>query len=610
MHTAGPGLLVPLNMTLTNRPYLPLQKKGRPSMVRPAQVVHMGWFTILAFLLTGAAPTWGATPPPDNRLVVLIVVDQMRADYLARWSGHFNGGFARLLQEGAFFPNAYVSYGASETAPGHASIATGCLPRQHGIVGNKWFLAPGVTRPQQPVDDPNAELVGAETPAGGAPSPSALLAPTLGDQMKLADRRSRVYSVALKDRAAVFLAGRAADGVFWCDKPTGHVVTSTYYAAHLPAYVEECNTAGGAWQYAGRTWEPLLGPEIYSGQTPADAAWSTVLPKIGAAFPHRLPAAPTGRDAGYSELVFGTPFGNELVLGLAQAIIEAEKLGRGPAPDMVCVGLSSNDYVGHYFGPDSAEVLDVTLRTDRQLGAFFDWLDQEVGQDHYIVALTADHGMSSSRYAAQRLRLGGGTLDTAALATALERAWRDVLKGDAPQQPLVLGINVPWVYCAPQFQKLDENLAGKLTQAATKLLRETPGIVDAFTAAELAGPAPDASDHDRWLAWRSYHPRRAGEFYIRLVSGWMEQDAENLAAHAGGSRSDRHVPILLAGAGVRAGWYYDEADLLDIAPTLSALLGIEPPAEAVGHVLGPALRAGACGEWRAQPAATSQPGGR
>jgi arylsulfatase A-like enzyme len=580
-------------------------------MFCPIPAAALRWLALAALLAACALHGFAADSTPDNRLVVLIVVDQLRSDYLTRWSGQFDGGFARLLEHGAFFPDAYISYGASETAPGHATIATGCLPRQHGIVGNKWFLEAGVTRPQQPVDDPNAQLVGAETATRGAPSPNALLAPTLGDQMKLADRRVRVYSVALKDRAAIFLAGRSADGVFWCDKPTGRMVTSTFYSSQLPAYVEQCNAAGGAWQYAGRVWEPLLGPEVYSGTQPVEAEWSTALQKVGAAFPHELPGAPEGREAGYSELVFGTPFGNELVLELAQAVVKAEKLGRGPAPDLLCIGLSANDYVGHYFGPDSAEVLDMTLRTDRQLGEFLRWLDAEVGPGRCIVALTADHGMSSSPYVARRLRLAADVLDTAALAAAVERAWRDVLGAAAPQQPLVLGLNVPWIYCDPRFMELDDRLAGKLTQVATKLLRQTRGIADVFTAAELAGPAPVAHDHDRWLAWRSFHPQRSGRFYIRLASGWAEKDPESIAAHAGGSRSDRHVPILLAGSGVRTGRYFSAADLLDIAPTLSALLGIEAPAEAVGRVLGEALGADAhngprrnlTGENASQPAA-------
>jgi len=536
------------------------------------------------------------------RLTVLISVDQLRADYLTRFAPHFEaGGFRRLMDQGAFFPNAYVPYGASETAPGHATIGTGALPRQHGIVGNKWFLKPGVTKPQQPVDDPNVQFVGVAGGESGAPSPHALLAPTLGDEIKLSDHRSRVYSVALKDRAAIYMAGRSADGVYWCDKPTGRIVTSTYYTKALPAALEALNAAGGAWQYAGQTWKPLLGSEVYASATPSEAGWSTVFTKVGAAFPHTLPAAPTERDGGYSELVFATPFGNDLVLEMARTLVHSEKLGRGPALDLLCIGLSSNDYVGHFFGPDSAEVLDMTLRTDRQLAALLRWLDAEVGREDYLVALTADHGIGSSPYPAGQLRLPVDTLDTSAVAKTLESVWREALGGEAAPQPLLLGINTPWVYCAPEFAELDARLGGKLTQAAMQALRRMPGIADVLTEKDLSGTAPTVADGDRLLAWRSYHAGRSGQFYLWLAPGWIPRDKEDMAAHAVGSRSDRHVPILLAGPGVRCGRYYAAAELTDLAPTLAALLGIEAPAESVGRVLSEAVAGAPAAHSTAEP---------
>jgi predicted AlkP superfamily pyrophosphatase or phosphodiesterase len=543
-----------------------------------------------ALVFAGALVAAAAPPPPDARLVILICDDQLRADYLTRFAPHFEaGGFRWLMENGAHFVNAYVSYAASETAPGHATISTGRLPRQHGIVGNKWYHKPGEMKPQQPVDDPDVRLVGAGELDGGGQSPNALIGPAIGDQMKLADRRSRVFSVALKDRAAIFLAGKKPDGVFWCDNPTGRMVSSTYYMDELPAYLLAINEAGGAWRYAGRTWDRLLPEDAYAGAYAVSADWSSVLPTLGAAFPHRLPDAPDKPEAHFSELVFGTPLGNELVLEVAQTIVEHEGLGLGPAPDLLCVGLSANDYVGHFFGPDSAEVIDVTVRTDRQLAAFFKWLDQRVGLSRCLIVLTADHGTSSTPHVARQLNLYKGLVNLGKIAAELNQIMHERLPDVKSDQPLVLGVSLPWVYCDPSFEELDARLDGELTRVAVEYLNRVPGIAAAFPARELAGPPPAPDDLDRWLAWRSYHAQRSGRFFLKLTPGWFHTDKEDIAGHSCGFLSDRHVPILIAGPQVRPGRRFEPADLTDIAVTLAALLGIEAPAEATGRVLHEAI---------------------
>jgi arylsulfatase A-like enzyme len=285
-----------------------------------------------------------------------------------------------------------------------------------------------------------------------------------------------------------------------------------------------------------------------------------------------------------------TPFGNELVLELAVRLIESESLGRDAAPDLLCVGLSSNDYAGHIFGPESAEVLDLTVRTDRQLASFFDHLDALVGLDRCLVALTSDHGVTSIPPIARELGLPGGRLDTRGITNGLEQTLKEGLGREAPAEPLIAGMNLPWLYTHPQFDALDSRLNGRLSQAALEYLRGVDGVATAFSASELAGPAPSPDDVDRYLAWRCHHPQRAGRFYVKVRPYWTPGDG-NAAGHNAGFTSDRHVPIMLFGPGVQPGWRFTSADPMDIAVTLSALLGIEPPLDARGRVLHEAIDA-------------------
>ena len=541
----------------------------------------------LALLLPVA--TRAATPRDEQqtKLVVLIVIDQLRADFLFRWSTQFTQhGFNRLIQRGAYYENAYYTYGSSATAPGHASIASGRLPRDHGIVGNKWFAPPDLTKVQYIVNDPRVEIIG--LPDGsdvGGKSPWRFNGSSIGDQLKLADRRSRVFSVAIKDRAAIFMGGKNPDGVFWWNKSSGLVVSSTYYAKQLPPYITEFNAQHPTDAYAGKAWERLLPPSAYAGTYPLKAEWHETLQAFGDHFPHRFPAA---NDKNYYPLVYSSPFGNELVLAAARRILAGEKLGRGPAPDMLCIGLSANDYTGHAFGPDSEELMDMTIRTDRQLTDFLNLLDETIGLDHCLIALTADHGVTSSPFVSNQLGTGAGFVDLKQLTKELDALLRTELGDRAPDHALVLGINLPFVYCHPRFEELDREMDGELTRGVLAHLKTCAGVERVFTAAELSGHCPSPDETDRYLAWRCFNSERSGQFYLRLSPFWYKR-SDNIAGHTAGFRSDRHVPIILCGPGVRPGRHFIEADPLDIAPTLSALLGIQAPMNAVGHVRHEAL---------------------
>ncbi len=543
---------------------------------------------VLIALLTSLSLAVEANSQTDRpRLVVLISVDQLRGDYLQRWQPHFSeDGFNRLINRGAWFENGYYSYGCSATAPGHATLVSGRLPRQHGIVGNKWFLEPGITKGAYAVVDPKTKLVG----AGGlalkiGKSPHQLIGSALGDELKLADKRARVFSVSLKDRTAIFAGGQRPDGVFWWDRSNGRFVTSTYYMKKLPDYVQDFNKTKWADRFVGAEWKPLLGPEVYAGCYALEQDWHPAFERYGAAFPHQLPAEP---GLLYYTAIYTMPYGNEVVLELAHRIIVNEQLGQDAVPDFLSVGLSSNDPCGHVFGPQSAEVLDITLRTDRQLAGFLNLLDEQIGLDQCLIVLTGDHGVSPAPKVAEALGLRAGLFDTGAAIDGLNETLRPLAPPDAPD-PLVLGANQPWIYCDPRFEEADRAVDGALTRAAVKYLRSLDGIADVFTGPELAGPAPSPDDLNRWLAWRSYYPGRSGYFFFKLDPFWY-RSTSNFAGHNGAYRSDRHVPIVFTGPRIRPGRYAQQVDTTDIAVTLSAILGIPAPTDAIGRVLHEAMK--------------------
>lgn len=557
----------------------------------------MSWVVAVAATLAGSA--WSShssaaasePDPPRPRLVVLLVIDQFRCDLLTRFETHYGaGGFRRLLDQGAFFANAYYSFGATATAAGHATLGSGRLPRDHGVVSNEWFPPEGGDK-RVAVADPQTRLVGIPGASDGrGRSPRVFQGHALGDQLRLSDARSRAYGIALKDRAAILPVGPSADGAFWYDSRSGAIVSSSYYGSELPPELRQFNDERWVNRFAGSAWEPLLPPEAYAGTHAVGEDWVPIFAAYGHRFPHPLPGPREQPAAGYYSLVEATPFGNDIVLEAAQRLIRGQKLGQGPAVDLISIGFSSNDIVGHYFGPESPEVLDITVRSDRQLADLLGFLDQTVGVGAYLLALTADHGVTSSPHLTRNLNVPADFIDFRKLATLLNEKLNRQLGRAASSDPLVLGTEVPWLFCSSEFKQIDAQQQGALSRTVVETLRGTTGIADVYTAAELAGPPPSRDDRERWLAWRSYHPQRGGSFYLLVAPYYYEVD-DKIAGHSMGFTHDRHVPIVMLGPGVRAGRYFTPADPLDIVPTIAALLGVEPPLGAAGRILHEALDA-------------------
>lgn len=548
-----------------------------------------------------------ASDGPPIRLAVVIVVDQLRADLITRHEPLFgDDGFRRLLRRGAHFRNASISYGSSATAPGHATIATGRLPRQHGITGNRWFLDATPGKASAAIDDPDCDLVDSAQPAattrpakGYGKSSQALIGAALGDQLKLADARSRVVSIAWKDRAAILMAGRRPDWAVWFDAYLGRFVTSTYYAAALPKSVDQFNHDAMVDRFAGQTWDRLLPSAAYDRCWSIDPARITDHDGIGNRFPHELPGGKGKRDKAYYYALAASPFSNSVVMELVTQVIQQERLGRGAATDLLCVGLSANDLVGHIFGPESPEVLDMTVRTDREIARLLDALDQAVGLDRCAIVLTGDHGASTPPALTLGAGIGGGYLNMPTLTTELNSRLDRAIHTPGGElslaedvfgknEPIVSGFELPWVYFNRKVLTLDKAKRDAILAEAAAYLKTVPGFDDAITASVMEGPMPAREDVGKWLAWRGYHPGRSGEIYLQLSPHW-HKTPDKLSGHSASYSHDRHVPIVLCGPGVKPGVYFQPADLMDIAPTLAALLGIEAPPDTLGRVLGEAM---------------------
>jgi predicted AlkP superfamily pyrophosphatase or phosphodiesterase len=505
---------------------------------------------LLLFWLAAAAE---ARP----RLVFLLIIDQFRADYLQRFRADFvPGGFQRLLRQGAVFANNAFNHSSTETAPGHATIATGAEPAAHGVVGNSWY-----DRQQKKVvtsvEDAAVRLVGVESKGPGA-SPRNLAGTTLADEIRLAFGGQAV-AISLKDRAAILPGGKNPTAVFWIDASrSGRAVSSTYYLDRLPAWVEEINQKFGLSVYEGREWRAL-------GAKPGDPPLA-VIGKPGT--PVTAPAS--------------SPFGNDTVMELARRAVKEYKLGQSKTTDFLSVSLSSNDYVGHDYGPDSPQVADITRRTDRLLADFFAYLDKSVGPGAWVLAFTADHGAAPNPELFQKQRYDAGRIQGKDVTEPVEAALRAAYSS-AAEEKWVAAQDLPDLYLdhdlLAKYRVTQEDAARRTCQA----VRAVRGIYDCYTPAQLAAGRGDAGALGR--AVKSYLPGRSGDVLVIFSPFWV-RDYPNLAANHGTPWSyDSHVPLIFMGPGFKPGVYQTPSTPADLAVTLAALLGITPPAVATGRVL-------------------------
>ncbi|HJU64528.1 MAG TPA: alkaline phosphatase family protein [Gemmatimonadaceae bacterium] len=520
----------------------------------------------MALLAAGAASCQAqtgarGTPADPPTLVVLIAVDQMRADYLDRFGPQLTGGLARLMRDGARFTNAHQDHGWTLTAPGHASMLSGRFPRSTGIVSNSL----GVGDPRSPLLD------GA---GGDGASPHRFVGTTLVDWLHGRDRRSRALAVAGKDRGAILPVGRSRANVYWYD-PVGRFTTSTYYADSLPDWIRRFNATRSARRYAAQRWDLLLPDSAYAEPD------SVVLEGHGRdfAFPHWIPTD----SAQAADYVQATPRLDEIVLEFALEGLNALGIGRGPQTDVLSVSLSATDYIGHRYGPDSREIHDQMLQLDRALGMFLDSLYRLRAADRVALVFTADHGVSPiPEIVSDSVRPRPTHVDLSTLLEQMSIAMRAA--GANPQALLV----------SPPLVALDRQLLGRSRISADSIInlfaaraREVPGIlrVDRWRALQKADTIRDVIAR-RWL--HHFSPQSRFELVMTVTPGSMW--GSDIATHGSPHDQDSHVPLIFYGPWFRTGSHDEFVRTVDIAPTLARVLGVRPSEPLDGVVLEPALQ--------------------
>jgi predicted AlkP superfamily pyrophosphatase or phosphodiesterase len=548
---------------------------------------------LLAALLL-LAPAARAAEHPKPRLAVLVVIDQLRGDYPTRWNDLFDAdGFRRLQRDGAWFQNCHYPYAGTFTGPGHAAIVTGTCPDVHGVIDNEWYDRAAASWVNCVSDDrydrvppPSNEAAALKKYAGV--SPRRLLAPTLADALKEATRdEGKVVALSFKDRGAVLPGGRRPDACCWFDADDGLFVTSTWYRGRLPAWAHDFNRSEAVERWFGKEWtklRPHLDYARYSG--PDDAPGEAKGYAQGVTFPHPFDGGPKKDPVIYHKALYNSPFGNELLLELAKKAIDAEALGADDVPDLLCLSFSSNDPIGHQWGPDSQEVLDVTLRTDLVLKELLAHLDDRVGKGRYTLALTADHGVCPLP---ETIRVQGreaARLSPSLLAARANDHLVETLGGDE-RTYWVEAAEYPWVYLDREVARARGVDPAKVARVLTAWLRDDPAIRAAYTREQMLDGLP-ADDLLGARLVRSFHPERAGDvgviarpyhFFTAYLDG---------TTHGSPYPYDTHVPLLVYGPGVRPGKRGVRVTPLATAAILARALGIAPPAraeEAVPHGL-------------------------
>ena len=516
----------------------------------------------------------GGSPVARPKLVVGIVVDQMRWDYLYRYFNMYgNDGFKRMLKEGFTCENTYINYLPSYTAVGHTCIFTGSVPSITGISGNDWTEQLTGAHVYC-TDDSTVQSVGVNASPDGKMSPRNLLVSTITDELRMATKfQSRVVGVSLKDRAAILPAGHTANAAFWMDDESGSFISSTYYMNKLPEAVVKFNKEKNIDKYLQRGWNTLYPIGTYIASDSDNKSFEGKFPGESApVFPHDIKTA----YAKSHGIFRATPYGNTLTLDFAKTILETYQLGQGPATDFLTINCASTDYVGHLFGPNSVEVEDVYLRLDQDLATFFSELDSKIGKGNYLVFLTADHGAANSVGYSQENRIPADFFVSANILANLEQLIQQKL---GYYKVIRSAANYQINFDLERITAYNADFTA-IKKLVTDYLKRQPGVsyaVDIDKLEDAAIPEPIKT-----MIINGYNFKRSGQVQVIFDPAWLESYARTGTTHGAWNPYDTHIPLVFMGWDIHPGATASIVHMTDIAPTLATLLHIQAPNGNIG----------------------------
>jgi len=557
--------------------------------------LYQDLLSILLITCTVASATQ-AIASDKPKLILQITVDQFRGDLPTRYYDRLGkGGLRYLLDKGVVYNNAHHAHANTETIVGHVTLATGAQPSEHGMIGNLWFdRASGVTTYN--IEDSNYKLLteGADVDASteidptqkaassDGRSPAAILTTTFSDELSsLTAGKAKVFSVSVKDRGAVSMAGHSGKA-FWFSKSTNEFVTSSYYYKKYPQWVLDWNAKKLPQQYSGKAWELMHPKNTYLFGDKDNQEWETDFAGYGRTFPHQYS---TTENKYFSTNLTISPAGDELTLAFAKAAIEAENIGSDDITDFIGVSFSATDIVGHFFGPSSLESEDNILRLDRTLANLFAFIDKKVGLDNTLIVLSADHGGPEAPGYLETMKIPTGyvspdTWDKKPVIDSIKKKFG--IKGK-----LIEGYDHPYLYLSNNVIGNDKIDLLAIEKAIVDELVRFPGVSTAVSTAALSqGIVPDTF-LTRAIT-NNYHPKRSGNVYVVFNPGWFINNLDGLSVavvHGSPWPYDTYVPVIFAGYKLKPKTVSRRVHTVDVASTLANIIGTKPPSGASGDVL-------------------------
>jgi predicted AlkP superfamily pyrophosphatase or phosphodiesterase len=521
---------------------------------------------------------------PRPKLVVGIMVDQMRWDYLYRFYERYgNGGFKRMLNEGFSCENAYINYVPSVTGIGHTTVYTGSVPAIHGITGNDWIIQ-ATGKNMYCAADSTVSTVGSGSESAGKMSPKNMLVTSMTDELRLATNfRSKVISIASKDRGAILPGGHTANAAYWYDGSSGNWISSTYYMKTLPTWVSSFNDQKYPEKYLKQDWNTLYPINTYLQSTKDDVPYEGRFAGMSSS---TLPVKTSEMLSRGLGILTSTPYGSSLTLDLAKAAVDNEGLGADAITDFLAISVSSPDYVGHQFGPNSIEVEDTYLRLDRDLATLFSHLDSKVGKGNYTVFLSADHAAQHNSGFLADNKIATGVFESSNVLKQLNI----VLEAEYKVKDIVKSFSnyaVSLNYAAIASNKLSESA---IKNSSIEFLKKQQGVAFVVDIANAQNATIPAVYKEKII--NGYHPERSGVIQIILEPAWYSGSSQRAtgATHGTMNPADTHIPMVFMGWGIKQGKTNNSYNMTDIAPTISGLLHIQEPNGNIGKAVNEALK--------------------